>query len=513
MELDPISEDEVTAVYKTLKQSNAVDSDGLSKRVIDTLFDALLKPITRLFNLSFEKGVFPTDMKISKVTPVFKAGDKTQPTNYRPIAILPILSKLLEKIFCSRLVDHLDESNIITPAQFGFQKKKSTVHAAIHYYESVATALKDKCHVLSISLDMTKAFDSISHDILLTKLDCYGIRGVAYSWIKSYLCNRLQNVSIDTTTASANFPITSGVPQGSNLGPVLFLVYINDLVNSTDKFNFILFADDTTILFPFHPRTVSIPELNNELSLVSDWLKCNKLLLNVKKTQSIIYRPSNCIAPELDIAIDNQKLVFVDQINFLGITFDNQLNFKAHVARVRLKVSRTLGFLNKSKNLLSLKLRRQLYFALIYPHLIYGIELWGATTKTILQPLHILQNRAIRYISGLKSRSSTLSHYKKLFIPKFEDLHRIHSLSLAYKAFNNELPANIQRLFTHSQTLRRTRQAGMNMAVVIRSTKVQNLRPSVNCPYLWNSLSPDLKQLPSINAFKNRLKQITLSGY
>ena len=261
-----------------LKPTNATDIDGLNNKIITKILDKIAKPLATIFNYSFELGIFPEDMKQSKIIPIFKGGNKTSASNYRPISILPIMSKILEKLYCIRLTKYLQEKQIFNDTQYGFQKNRSTILAIIDLHETVTEALKIGDCILIVSLDLSKAFDTFDHNILLNKLSCYGVIGVANDWLRSYLRGRMQTTSLHGDSIMSDISeISCGVPQGSILGPILFILYLNDITKCSNKFKFVSFADDTTLLFQFSPKDATSNVINDELAKVSKWLVLNKL--------------------------------------------------------------------------------------------------------------------------------------------------------------------------------------------------------------------------------------------
>ena len=358
--ITPVTEADILKTYKSLRSSNAIDIDGLTKRIFDSIFDLLLPHITKIVNLSFITGTFPAKMKVAKVTPIFKAGDRKCPANYRPISILPFFSKILEKTFNDKLLNFLIGKDIINPAQYGFIHGRSTVLAAVDLLETIGEALKNKQNTIAVSLDLTKAFDSLNHTILLDKLHHYGIRGLPLGWLTSYLASRSQITALcNGKIKSKPDLITHGVPQGSILGPTLFLIYINDLPLVSSVLKFILYADDTTLLYSYPSAVNPSATLQTELNKVSNWLYSNQLKLNTKKTQAIIF-PNGPNTQNVTLKIENTTVDFTQTLNFLGITFDPHLTFKSHIDKTRKKVSSCIGALYRVKNLLPMQYKLQL---------------------------------------------------------------------------------------------------------------------------------------------------------
>ena len=272
MFLSPIDECEVISVVNGCKSKTSTDCDDIDFRFIKSVITSIVKPVTHIFNLSFQTGTFPEKMKIAKVIPLYKSGSKNDFNNYRPISLLPQLSKILEKLHSNRLNTFTKTCDILNPCQYGFRGKMSTTHALVKVVSEITNSLNKRKHSIGVFIDLQKAFDTVDHQLLCTKLEFYGIRGVAYQWIRSYLSNRTQYVSYEGHK-SEFLPIKCGVPQGSILGPLLFTIYVNDMCNVSKLVKFILFADDTNI---FHSHS-KLPDLVSELN------------------KYVIYKVSHCI--------------------------------------------------------------------------------------------------------------------------------------------------------------------------------------------------------------------------
>ena len=247
--LNPTDPGEIINITKSLNSGKSQGYDGLSSSLLKQIIHPIASPLAHIFNLSISSGVCPKLLKIAKVTPIYKKDDPQQISNYRPISILPSISKILEKIIHNRLFTFVTTNNLLNPNQYGFRKKHSTDLAVVELYDKITNAMAQKQHVIGIFMDLSKAFDTLNHDILLYKLKTYGIRGTALSWFKDYLSNRQQFTSYNGVNSDF-LSVKCGVPQGSILGPLLFLLYINDISEASNRLSYILFADDTNIFFP-----------------------------------------------------------------------------------------------------------------------------------------------------------------------------------------------------------------------------------------------------------------------
>ena len=277
-----ITEPEVTETILDLNNSSP-GYDKVPAIVMKQNIHALIKPLKYLINCSINKGIFPDELKIAKVISIYKFGDKTSIENYRPISVLSVFSKFFEKIMYNHLINFINKHNILYKYQFGFRKRHSTNHAIITLVDKISTALDHRNVVIGCFFYLKKVFDTVNHSILISKLYKYGIRGNSLQWFKSYQANRQQFVQIHTSKSNTE-TVTSGVPQGSILGPPFFILYINDSSNVSDVLFAILFADDTSVYIEAENESSVISILNEELKKINTWLKANKLTLNLDKS-------------------------------------------------------------------------------------------------------------------------------------------------------------------------------------------------------------------------------------
>ena len=354
--------------------------------------------LSEVINMSFADGVFPNQLKTARVVPIHKGGSKTEVSNYRPISLLPAFSKIFEKLMHSRVYDFLEQNKSLYDMQFGFRPRRSCEHALLVAKNEILSALNKKQTALLLLVDYSKAFDLVDHDILLHKLWHYGIRGKAHDWFRSYLSNRRQFVSIEDKISNTN-GIRYGVPQGSVLGPLLFILYINDLPNISDKVRFILYADDANIVITAETEAEIISIYENFCGDLVKWVNVNGLFLNIKKTHYMIFtrrRHSllNSYEPYVgDTMIDRKKVA-----RFLGVLLDEKLTWSYHITAIKAKMSRYIGSLYKLKKILPLKARLLLFNSLVQSHLNYCSLIWGLTNKCKIEQLFSTQKKAIRAI-------------------------------------------------------------------------------------------------------------------
>ena len=334
--LSPVVSSDVNEMICTLDQSKASGYDDLPARMLVEAKDFVSDPLAFILNLLFSTGIFPNKLKIARVVPIFKKGDKSNPGNYRPISILPVISKLFEKLINKRLVDFLEKYEILYKHQYGFRHGYSTKLSLINLINQITNNTDEGRLTIGVFIDFAKAFDTINHSILLKKLEYYGIRGLALQWFMNYLKDRQQFVCYNDCISS-NKLISCGVPQGSVLGPTLFLIYINDLPNSTSYFNFRLFADDSNLFHTFNrnERNINLADVSKSLQDVISWCNSNKLTININKTKFMIFK-SRRRKVEIfgQLSINESVLESVNSISFLGICIDENLTWKKHINNV-----------------------------------------------------------------------------------------------------------------------------------------------------------------------------------
>ena len=406
---DPIIPQEVESEITTLPENKAYGLYSSPAKLLKLARSFISLPLAEIFNQSILTGVYPAKFKLAKVIPVFKEDDDTLPENYRPISLLSIYNRIFEKLIHARLTKFINKNNIIYNLQYGFRSKHSTQHAILDIVNNIHNCMDSGKYTCGIFIDLKKAFDTVNHSILLAKLENYGIRGLINIWFKSYLTDRWQSIEIDNHISKEEKTLC-GVPQGSVLGPLLFLLYINDIYKCSSEFTFYLFADDTNIIYANNNLRTLESTVNSELAKVSEWLKANKLTLNIKKSNYVIFRPRQKTMPFVpQVKIFNPtlntqtSLEIKDFVKYLGIMIDSDLSWKNHIDFICHKISKSIGIIAKLRHYIPRHLLLSIYHTLITPYLTYGISAWGYCAKTHLNRLLILQKRALRLIFFCRS--------------------------------------------------------------------------------------------------------------
>jgi len=512
----PATPDEITSLIKQMTSKPSSGFDGISIDIIKLSISLIAKPLATIVNKSFSTGTFPDLLKIAKVRPVHKNGDKSEFTNYRPISVLPSFSKIFEKLMYNRLTDYLSKHCVLYKNQFGFRPNHSTSMAVIEMTNKITAALDNKQFAVGIFIDLSKAFDTLDHQILVHKLEHYGVRGTALDWFKSYLKNRCQFVEY-ADTKSSYLDICCGVPQGSILGPLLFLIYINDIVSASKILHLILFADDTNIFLADHNLKRLVDNLNQELTCVNNWFMANKLSLNIDKTNYILFtnRQKKIDSSELTVLLNGKSVNRVVSTKFLGVVIDEHLKWSYHISSVESKVAKNVGLLAKLKYVLPRPLLLMLYNSLILPYLSYCSIIWANENNiNKLKKITILQNKSVRIICKMNYRAHAAPGFKELELLTIADISKLQLSEFMYKYSRNLLPETFRDYFTLNTEIHhyKTRQTN-NYHFFSITTCIKKYSTKFSGPKLWNSLPTELKSIKSLPAFKRQLKSLLLSSY
>jgi hypothetical protein len=373
-----LSVHDIVEITKNLKISNTQDLWFLSSNILKYIIIEIAPMLSQIFNECLTQGVFPDLLKMAKLIPIYKKGDKSNPTNYRPISILPVFSKILEKVVSEQLTKFLTDNDVLHSQQHGFRKNRSTGHAIASLTENILRVFEEGHDACGIFCDLSKAFDCVEHDVLIGKLEHYGIRGSEIRFFASYLSQRQQITEINGARSKMG-KVKHGVPQGSILGPLLFLIYINDLPNSVrGKCDVIMYADDTSLLIKGNKYDERLAEnVVKILDDVNQWFDANNLVLNMTKTNAICFSlkgNKNILANQL---LENNALHVINSYKFLGVVMDEKLRWSPHVDLLCGRLGSAIYAIKKIKDLCGVKTARNVYFAYFHSVMVYGVMVWG----------------------------------------------------------------------------------------------------------------------------------------
>ena len=474
------------------------------------LKDNISQNLSKIYNLSLSTGIHPDILKVSKTIPIFKKGSRLLVSNYRPISLLSNLNKILEKIIHDRVYSFLEDSQCIYSLQFGFRKKHSTNHTLIDITENIRQALDSKNFACGVFVDLQKAFDTVNHDILISKLEHYGIRGIANNWFASYLKNRSQFVSILGFNSTTK-PVPHGVPQGSVLGPLLFLIYINDLHTAIKHSKVYHFADDTNLLNTGNSANKMQKYVNADLKILYKWLLANKISLNCDKTEVIFFHKPRFKVPNIKIMMNGHRIFPSKSIKYLGLYLDETLNGRFHCDILAKKLKRANGMLSKARHYISKDDLKSLYFAIFSSHLTYGSQIWGQVSNSFNQHIFKLQNRALRIITFTDLRADSTPIYRDLKILKLEDLVIFLNCLFVHDSLHRITPICFHDYFRSTRDVHHlhSRFASHDNLFVQHSHSVRYGTNSITnkCISNWNQLSKTLK-VNLFNIPRFRLKKV-----
>jgi hypothetical protein len=503
MALFPVSEIEVFKVINNLKNKRTMDLQGISSWILKKCIHEITVPITHMINLSLNQGNFPKKLKITKITPIFKKGNQKDVCNYRPIAILPTISKIYEKVFLNQLCSYLERNHVIPKSQYGFQKGKSTIDAMTDLLYFIMNGMEKKKKVITIFLDLCKAFDCVDFEILLNKLDFLGVRGVPLNWLQSYLLDRIQIVQIEESL-SEPLPVKYGVPQGSILGPILFIIYVYNM-DLTCNTTLISYADDTTLCFESENNELLEQDIQIKGNQIVQYFEENNLNINFTKSNFIYFEQFNKRNGKLlpKVILNNHTITKMNSTLFLGLMIDENLNWKQHIEYISNKISSGIFALKLLKSYCDTATLLKAYYGIIYPHFTYGIALWGSASNTHIKRMLILQKRAIRHIAKLKIKDSCKEVFPKL---KILTIPSIYVLEVCiYKKFKctvNTKNENVHSYITRSKQNFRTNYH--------RTNKFKNFPSEIGTTFL-NKLPNDISNESDLKYFKRKLKKLLLT--
>jgi hypothetical protein len=512
-----VSDSKVLKYLNMLSPKKATGLDGIPSRFVKDSAPIIAGPLSHIINLSLIQGVVPDDLKSARVVPLYKKNDKTEVGNYRPVSILSILSKIYERVVYDQVEEYLSKNNLLYMFQSGFRRGFSTDTCLIHLSDYIRFQMDQGNLVGMILLDLQKAFDTVDHGILLMKMEAMGLGKDILRWFKSYLSERQQLVNVAGSSSSyAN--ITCGVPQGSILGPLLFLIYVNDM-SAVVKNKLLLYADDSGILVAGKNKSDIESSLNEELDTVSKWLIDNKLSLHLGKTESILFgsKPRLRSSPNLNISCNGQVIEPTSYVKYLGATLDQSLSCESMASSVIKKANSRLKFLYRKRNYLTQHTKKLLVMSLIQCHFDYACCFWFyGLSKMWKTKLQVTQNKILRFVLNLDHRShiGPVQFLSENWLPVSKRVDQI-ILNQVFKIVRGSAPEYLGELFVSSKSVHshstRFSEKGSFSIPKVKSFGIKSFA-YMGCT-LWNSLPRSITEIEQHHRFKDAVKNHFLSQF
>ena len=502
-----LSRTEVESVLKSLAVGKASGPNGLSNRILRELSKELSIPFCSLFNQSLRSGAFPTPYKEANVCPVPKKGDLSIVSNYRPISLLNAESKVLERLVFKYLYNHLHDNNLLSSLQSGFIPGDSTINQLTFLYNTFCQALDSGKEIRAVFCDISKAFDRVWHSGLVHKLHAAGVTGEALAWFKNYLSNRKQRVVLPGTSSDWAF-IRAGVPQGSIYGPLLFLLYINDIVTDIGS-HIRLFADDTSLFIIVDNPTTAADCLNLDLNKISQWAATWLVTFNPTKTEALLFSRKLSRPHHPPLFMQNHQISEVEFHKHLGLYFSSDCSWHHHINYIKEKAWLRVNIMRKLKFKLDRKSLETIYITFIRPLLEYGDVIWDNCTQYEKEELDKIQNEAARIATGTTKLVSLHSLYNETCWESLECRRNNHKLTLFYKMMHNITPLYLSSLIPQPVS-------NMSRYNLRNSNDLRTIDAKTNQFYMsflpasvraWNNLSVESQQCESVTSFKRLLQK------
>ena len=510
----PADVNEVMVVIKSMP-NKGISLVDIKPNILLMIPDIVGPLIAHVYNLGICDGIYPDALKIGRVTPAFKSGEVTKMNNYRPISNLLTINKIFELLTYKRMNEFIDRFHILSNLQYGFRKAKNTTQAIFRVVGDILRTFNEKSYTIALFVDLRKAFDAVNRAILMPKLSLYGFRGVAIEFLSSYLTNRRQYVNINNHNSEIE-PINVGVPQGSVLGPLLFNIFINDIVGIGTA-NKVLFADDAIFYVTEKALDLCVEKMKLVIAELSEWLDNNKLVPNVSKTKVMMFTPRT-VGDLPDMYFNGTKLEWASSMRYLGIIIDNKLNFALQSNEVYRRLSKMHGVFHSLSALVPRTTLVTLYHSLVYPIIIHNIIIWGGIPAAGLKNIKTMINNILRCILRVRYDQNNVplmsvsDMYKCLSLLKFDDVYKYFLLRFLHFSFYKDTETfnkyYLPLLPTHSYGARGTR---INLPSV--RVEVERQFALFQSCKLLNEIPSDLIQPQSNYSLKIKYKRRMLSQY
>ena len=509
-----IQEKEVFELINKLDKTKATGLDKIPCKILKLAANVVVPSLTLIFNQSIISGVFPREWQSARVTPIIKKGIKTDPENYRPISVLPVVAKIFEKLVFNQFYEYLNNNSLLTSCQSGFRSLHSTLTALLEATDNWSVNIDNGFLNGVIFIDLKKAFDTIDHDIVLRKLRCYGADETALKWFNSYLSNRYQRCQVNGELSGIS-PVNCGVPQGSIIGPLLFLLYINDLPNCLARACPRMYADDTNITVSANNAADLKTMLNDELSNLNLWLRANKLSLNITKTEYMIIGSRQRLRATtenqiIEVCIEGKKITRVAESKSLGVYIDETLSWKKHMKELSKKIASGIGALKRLMPFIFKDTAVIIYKALIEPHFDYCSSVWYGISDTLSQKLQKLQNRAARVITKSTYDTSAKPLLNSLNWDDLATRRKKQLLISVFKSIHGLFPSYLQDMFVFRDSSYNLRNLENKLLLPKPRTNYLKSRISYSGAALWNSLPVEVRSAESLQIFKRKINEISM---
>ena len=506
----PVTVSQISHLLHGLSGNKAAGIDKISCKIIKLAAPVISDSLTLICNQAITLSSFPDEWKIARVVPLYKNGQRNIPGNYRPISVLPAISKIMERILHDQLYNYLTKFDLFSDTQFGFRKFHSTASALLDCTNDWYINLDRKMFNLVVLIDLKKAFDTVDHQILLSKLELYGIKGQALNLLKSYLTNRKQKCQIKNVFSSERL-IKCGVPQGSILGPLLFLLFINDLPHCLSKTKPRLFADDTNLTASANSVTDLEAAVNSDLENLRKWLIANKLSLNVAKTEFIIIgsksMTKNISNPHPNVFIENKQIKQVYECKTLGVKIDQHLSWKGNTDEIRKKVSAGISAIRRIKPFVDQETLILIYNAIVRPYFDCCCELWDVFSEAQSKRLQKLQNRAARIILNVNNDVEHTIALRTLGWEPLRTERKKAKAKIMYKLLNKMGPKSLTNLFSYKSEKTNYHLRDISSGLCLPKPRTNNMKNSFmyDGAQLWNCIPKEIRESKSLSSFRKKI--------
>ena len=515
--IKPIDPSDVLEELLKLNHKKSAGPDGLTPKLVKQCAYGLYKPLTLIYNKSIETGEYPDQFKLAKVIPLYKEDKRCDPSNYRPISLLNCFDKIFEKLINSQLKAYLKKHNLLYEYQYSFREGYSTELALMALNDFIIKEIDKGNYVLALFIDLKKAFDTVNHFILCEKLEYYGIRGHSNVFFKNYLCNRKQYVACNGVKSDI-YDIDCGVPQGSVLGPTLFLIYVNDMINCIKNSKLQLFADDTMTSISGKNLTEMFDLMKKDLNNLMTWFSANKLSLHLGKTGYTIFHSKKKSIPSGfdEIDIDGEIIKRKKSVKYLGLTFDEVLSWAKHTELLIKRLGMYYSYFYQLRKVIPYNFKKQLFHAYVYSKITYGVHCYGVANKKVMKLVQTVCNKLLKILLIKIRKYPTDKLFKESKMLKIHDMKNFIAAKFVHKSIYSDTntPEQLKNYFTlnteiHEKDVRDKLQVRpQRFNLVFGTTCIQCYGGEY-----WNKINLNIRSEPDLGLFKNKLKASILDSY